>query len=362
MVDSLDKFLQPRPRRFHIVAPRGCDRFERYNSKVRCYLEDTLVPNLTSAAVKGWLQHRFLQRPAADLQKVLDRSTWFYQQFLKLAVAQYIPDLAQHFLIFDSDMIALHPLTWFLPLNADPARITGAANPSPPINVSASGQPLPPLYPPLGAAAAAVTPGNTSASNCTNPHPFLTLIHVGGWKPHSGYQHTYQLLTGRPIIHSPSDGSSLVTHHILVYKPHMAQFLANITSPQHAGAHLGWALSVLDAVAQQKEMGEVNVGFSEYWSYLSWVQDNYPCTVAFAKQREWTRTPATAPAPLPISVTPARHRKLIEHIPICCPTASNLEATAAAGWLFSGYELGHHHHCNYHHPVFAEGYADWFLD
>lgn len=38
MVDSLDKFLQPRPRRFHIVAPKGCDRFERYSSKVRCYL------------------------------------------------------------------------------------------------------------------------------------------------------------------------------------------------------------------------------------------------------------------------------------------------------------------------------------
>eukprot|EP00198_Chlamydomonas_reinhardtii_P007009 XP_001696345.1 predicted protein [Chlamydomonas reinhardtii] len=295
MVDSLDKFLQPRPRRFHIVAPKGCDRFERYSSKVRCYLEDALVPNLTSAVVRGWLHDRFSQRPAADLQRVLDRSTWFYQQFLKLAVAQYIPDLAQHFLIFDSECA--------------------------------------PLTPP--------------ATQCL---------------PHAGYQHTYQLLTGRPIIPSPSDGSSLVTHHILVYKPYMAQFLGNITGPQHAGKHLGWAMSVLDAVAALREMGEVNVGFSEYWSYLSWVQDNYPCTVAFARRREWTRTPATAPAPLPISVTPARQRKLIEHIPICCPTASNLEATAGAGWLFTGYELGHHHHCNYHHPVFEQGYADWFLD
>ena len=105
------------------------------------------------------------------------------------------------------DMIALHPLTWFLPLNADPARITGAALVSPPLNVSAtSGQPLPPLYPAAGAAATrAIAAGNTTAvtaaaSNCTNPHPFLTLIHVGGWKPHAGYQHTYQLLTGRPII------------------------------------------------------------------------------------------------------------------------------------------------------------------
>ncbi|KAG2430708.1 hypothetical protein HYH02_013704 [Chlamydomonas schloesseri] len=351
MIDSLATFLVPKPRAFHIVASRSCDRFENFGSgsKVRCYLEDSLVRNLTSAAVKGWLHERFSGRSAADLARVLDRGTWFFQQFLKLAVAQYLPDLAPHFIIFDSDMIALHPLTWFLPLNADPARITGAAGVTPPLNVSLStGQPLPPMYPPGGAAGATPAGDATSAAaaarraNCTNPHPFLTLIHVGGWKPHAGYQHTYQRLTGRPIIHSPGDGSSLVAHHTLVYRPHMAHFLAAITSPQHAGAHLGWALSVMDAVAALKEVGEVHVGFPEYWSYLSWVQDNYPCTVAFAKRRD---------------------KLLVDRlVPICCPTARNLEATARGGWLFTGYELGHHDHCIYHHPVFAQGYADWFLD
>ena len=51
-----------------------------------------------------------------------------------------------------------------------------------------------------------------------------------------------------------------MTHHILVYKPYMAQFLGNITGPQHAGKHLGWAMSVLDAVAALRVGAGVCVG------------------------------------------------------------------------------------------------------
>ncbi|KXZ41179.1 hypothetical protein GPECTOR_681g819 [Gonium pectorale] len=276
-------------------------------------------------------------------------------------------------------MIPLRPLTWFLPLEAAGwPTVSGAAAAGGP---STSPLPPPPLErrsPPLPASRRRQAQQG-QAQGCVNPHPFLALVHVGGWVPSAGYMETYRELTGRPILHDQRHGS-LVTHNALIYKPYMEAFLRNITSAAHRataanesrpGLGLGWALSIMDAVAKLKSARDVNVGFSEFWSYLSWVKENHPCTVVLASQQEWSRAPARPPSTLPVSVlhyfspSPTQQQQQLKeaHVRICCPTGADLEErrrAAGGGLLFSGYELGHVAGCNYHHPAFADGYAEWF--
>ncbi|EFJ51730.1 hypothetical protein VOLCADRAFT_103365 [Volvox carteri f. nagariensis] len=304
----------------------------------------------------------FLQvRSETDAEHVKRRSTWYFQQFIKLAVAAHIPGLADYFLIFDSDMIALRPLTWFLPLdssetgstvennnNNDNDSKTDLSQPPLPLSPSSSSslsKPYPVVRP---------VPGK-SEEGCVNQHPFRMLVNVGGFLPKYGYMRTYEHLTGRQIIYG-HDNKSLVTHSALVYKPYMAEFLANITYDKYTGIPHGWALSVADAVSKLWDVGEVLVGFSEFWSYLSWAQDNYPCVFRQAEERTWTRTPVQLPRTLPIAVRVDEHT----YIGICCPTTDNIRATREHGYYFTGYELGHMHHCNYQHGAFQEGYAEWY--
>eukprot|EP00958_Prasinococcus_capsulatus_P029223 scaffold7379_cov366-Prasinococcus_capsulatus_cf.AAC.7 len=47
---------------------------------------------------------------------------WYRQQFVKMAVAQRIPDLSDHFLLWDLDMI---PLVNELALFVDPMKVRG---------------------------------------------------------------------------------------------------------------------------------------------------------------------------------------------------------------------------------------------
>jgi hypothetical protein len=62
-----------------------------------------MVLNMTRDTVEEWLASRFSNRSQGDVARVKRRSTWFYQQFLKLAVAAHIPGLSDYFLIFDSE-------------------------------------------------------------------------------------------------------------------------------------------------------------------------------------------------------------------------------------------------------------------
>ncbi|EFJ41417.1 hypothetical protein VOLCADRAFT_107698 [Volvox carteri f. nagariensis] len=170
-----------------------------------------------------------------------------------------------------------------------------------------------------------------SEEGCVNPHPFRMLVNVGGFLPKYGYMYTYAHLTGRQIIYG-HDNKSLVTHSTLVYKPYMAEFLANITYDTYTGIPHGWALSIADAVSKLRDIGEVLVGFSEFWSYLSWVQDNYPCVFRQAEERTWTRTPVRFPRSLPIAVRADEHT----YISICCPTPTYIPTyVPAAGQTIS---------------------------
>jgi len=65
--------------------------------------EDKIIENISLSVIQKY----FTQRIGTPL-----RAGWYFQQFLKMSVSN-IPDVADHYLIWDSDTILLQPLTFF---------------------------------------------------------------------------------------------------------------------------------------------------------------------------------------------------------------------------------------------------------
>ena len=67
--------------------------------------EDTLIPSVDLRAIKD-----FLSKKGANPE----RAGWYFQQFLKMAVCD-LPEISEHYLIWDSDTIMLQPIQFFSP-------------------------------------------------------------------------------------------------------------------------------------------------------------------------------------------------------------------------------------------------------
>ena len=67
--------------------------------------EDTLIPTVNLQSIKY-----FLEKKGANPE----RAGWYFQQFLKMAVCD-LPDISEHYLIWDSDTIMLQPIQFFSP-------------------------------------------------------------------------------------------------------------------------------------------------------------------------------------------------------------------------------------------------------
>ncbi len=204
------------------------------------------------------------------------------KQLLKLGAADAVRNLTERFLWWDADMIALRPVA------------TAAAD---------------------GRA----------------------LRHVGGSRVKT-YGAAYVALTGAALAAAP-DGSSFVTHAMVAERRHVAAMLAafaNSAPARECGAAAAaaplprWAAAVLCALPSSA----LHLGFSEYASYASWVQARAPGDAALAPRREWTRHPLGSV--WAVAATRAAHPARR-----CCPTRRLLAATAAQGWLYTGFEAGH---------------------
>ena len=67
--------------------------------------EDALIPEFDLQAIKD-----FLERKGANSE----RAGWYFQQILKMAVCD-LPEISEHYLIWDSDTIMLQPIQFFSP-------------------------------------------------------------------------------------------------------------------------------------------------------------------------------------------------------------------------------------------------------
>jgi hypothetical protein len=83
------------------------------------------------------------------------------------------------------------------------------------------------------------------------------------------------------------DGSSFVTHWMLVDPALMAAFLGELSSPGQPGS---WPWNILAAAAPE----DLELGFSEYASYNSWVQEHHPEAQHMLSRRTWVRCAAAS--------------------------------------------------------------------
>ena len=168
-----------------------------------------------------------------------------------------------------------------------------------------------------------------------------TRQHSGGFFVPS-YASAHHTLTGEPLIYGPQ-WSSFVVHHAIVYREYMEEMLDVMESdetnkylqdrlPKYLKIEPGtrWAWNILSSIPSEV----LNIGFSEYASYASWVIKHHPGSIDIQSRQTWSRY-----APLQVFPSPFRNS--------CCPTEEDVKYIKEKTTLeFVGFEFGHIFYCN----------------
>ena len=150
-----------------------------------------------------------------------------------------------------------------------------------------------------------------------------------------------QALFARPPEYPPH-ARSYVAHNMMVWKPYMLEMLKELdasdsalllSSAQEPAALPTWALRILKSV--RPGYRNVLVGFSEYTTYVSWVLQRHPESMAVVPSKEWGR------------ITPRRKTREALYSDECCPSEVVIaQARAKTHWAYLGWELGHSGECS----------------
>jgi len=161
------------------------------------------------------------------------------------------------------------------------------------------------------------------------------------------YAAAHALLTGGEPLTMAPDGTSFVTHSMVVDAHHARAMLAAFARSPAAAACAPlapalprWAAAVLCALpvpgGNATAADAVHLGFSEYASYAAWVDRHAFQDVLHVDgpAERWSRHPAGGRWAVAASrLADARGR--------CCPSRRLLAATQRRGWLYAGFEVGH---------------------
>lgn len=104
-IRSLQIFSEPE-KIYVITASRNFEHFQKLKRKGPPLVmvdEDKLIEGIDL----GSLREYFIRRGANPA-----RAGWYFQQFLKMSIC-HLPEVADHYLIWDSDTIMLQPLSFF---------------------------------------------------------------------------------------------------------------------------------------------------------------------------------------------------------------------------------------------------------
>ena len=172
--------------------------------------------------------------------------------------------------------------------------------------------------------------------------------HTGGSRS-SSYDKAYARLTGAHLRRA-KDGSSFVTHHMVVETATLRAMLAVFAASQpakcadpggaggpRAAAMPRWAAAILCSL----DADHLHTGFSEYASYASFFAESLgpgaSGQVAVVPAGAWTRHPFNWRTSVVFS-------RLWHPSGLCCPTRALLANAAAKNprWEFTGFEVGHH--------------------
>lgn len=240
---------------------------------------------------------------------------WYLQQFLKLGAADYIEDLTQYYLVWDLDMLLLRDLDIFYYPDRQREQFSDSS--------------------------------------------VRTVVNIGGAR-NSGYEYTYHELTGRDLESAP-DGTSFVTHWMVMFQPYMKEFLNAIMSKkvkkkvgevESVKGGLGvakspqWVWRILDSLYPVN----IETGFSEYASYGSWVMQNYPGSQHILKKRTWRRHPLGGKYAVSFS-------RFFRKDGLCCPHFFMTNIMQLLGYQYVGFEIGHTASCKFSSEKYDHGYG-----
>jgi hypothetical protein len=142
-----------------------------------------------------------------------------------------------------------------------------------------------------------------------------------------------------------ADGSSFVSHWIVVQKSLMVKFLdalcPNPTSEKSSNG-CKWPENILKNLPED----DLNTGFSEYHSYVSFVKQNWPETQYEMKEVTWVRNPVGERVP-----------KGWKDNGLCCPTWWQHYHQWRAGYQYYGVEAGHAAQCRWTDKEFETYYG-----
>ena len=307
-IASINQYVAPRFIRFVTADAERCAALVAMAHNVRCVPQDEVIPGVTKASVERALEGLFPPENTNEKGQGKEgrylgreRAGWYLQQLVKLGVARHLPDLTSTFLVWDPDMIALEPFRVF----------------------------------------------STERSGRTGRERVVR--HVGGYAIRS-YERAYVALTGDAMRRaSAPDGSSYVTHAVNTFErafveellgafadawedrirdepgreqSFLPEFSANVfgeTRPTFSarrstaaiprsarrandGVRLGRVRKQTRrnltrprqarAILASLNPDHLDLGFSEYASYASWVATHHPETVEVVPHARLDQAPA----------------------------------------------------------------------
>ncbi|GMH40270.1 hypothetical protein BSKO_08174 [Bryopsis sp. KO-2023] len=314
-IKSLNQFFGPRRIIIITTSQTSCNVFRSYAHNVICRVENTVIPGVTVETIDAFLESRYDVKGSSEFVG-RNLKGWYLQQFIKLGAAQYLTDLSEHFLVWDMDMILLKGLSVFRKPKSWRGKRFGEFSKQ-------------------------------------------AIVNIGG-RSNPGYEYSYKRLTGKDLEYA-DDGTSFVTHWIVVYKPFMKEFLDTIgrgklsSSFSHNPNDTGgfnvtnspaWVWRILDNL----DPGFITTGFSEYASYVSWVKQNYPNSQHIMKRQTWLRHPIGGAYTIAMT-------KRFNGNGLCCPVKSLTGVMKLLGFQYMGFEIGHVRACQYTNAKYRDGYG-----
>lgn len=140
-----------------------------------------------------------------------------------------------------------------------------------------------------------------------------------------------------------ADGSSFVSHWLVVQKALMLRFLdAMCPSVSETAANgCNWHENIIEKLSEN----DLNTGFSEYHSYTSFVKQNWPQTQFEMHKKTWVRNPVGDRGPF------------VKDGGLCCPTLWQHYRQWWEGYEYYGLEAGHSPVCRWTDPQFKVYYG-----
>ena len=296
-VNSLWEYARPKPCRVLLVSAGPC---RNPPNGVQCLHEEAVVPGLSIRSVRDALaRHPKPTKGELPAETLKNRAGWLLQQFLKLGIAEYKRDLTEHFVIWDSDCVLLHPMSFYDESLRSVARMHGA-------NTLANRDSLSPYRPHANSADTHATMHHSSLAGMSH------MGELGAVTPSkrlvegmSGCDYAWvfhELSGGLPLIvpsHNRAHMSSFVTHYMATRRSTvnaMTQTFARVGASQgmltpgaatNSSARDGLPPWMAHAIRVVRD----KCGFTEYGSIVSWTLQHAPEQVRLVHEHDWMRVP-----------------------------------------------------------------------